>query len=51
MTSGLALEESDTGFDPVSRMLFLESDMAGYAEHARLQAALGSKWITPVATP
>jgi CubicO group peptidase (beta-lactamase class C family) len=44
MTSGLALEESDTGFDPVSRMLFLESDMAGYAEHARLQTVPGSKW-------
>ena len=44
MTSGLALEESDSGFDPVSRMLFLESDMAGYAEHARLQVAPGSKW-------
>jgi CubicO group peptidase (beta-lactamase class C family) len=44
MTSGLALEESDTGFDPVSRMLFLEPDMAGFAEHARLQATPGSKW-------
>ncbi len=44
MTSGLALEESDNGLDPVSRMLFLESDMAGYAEHARLQAAPGTKW-------
>ena len=44
MTSGLALEESDTGFDPVSRMLFLESDMAGFAEHAGLQTAPGSKW-------
>ena len=44
MTSGLALEESDTGFDPVSRMLFLESDMAGYAEHAHLKTVPGSKW-------
>ena len=44
MTSGLALEESDSGLDPVSRMLFLESDMAGYAEHARLKAASGTKW-------
>jgi CubicO group peptidase (beta-lactamase class C family) len=43
MTSGLALEESDNGFDPVSRMLFLEPDMAAYAEHARLQAAPGTK--------
>jgi CubicO group peptidase (beta-lactamase class C family) len=44
MTSGLALEESDTGFDPVSRMLFLEPDMAGFAERARLKAAPGSHW-------
>lgn len=44
MTSGLALEESDSGFDPVSRMLFLEPDMAGYAERAHLKAASGSTW-------
>jgi CubicO group peptidase (beta-lactamase class C family) len=44
MTSGLALEESDSGFDPVSRMLFLEPDMAGFAERARLQAPPGTKW-------
>jgi CubicO group peptidase (beta-lactamase class C family) len=44
MNSGLALEESDTGLDPVSRMLFLESDMAGFAEHAQLKAAPGTKW-------
>jgi CubicO group peptidase (beta-lactamase class C family) len=44
MTSGLALEESDSGLDPVSRMLFLEPDMAGYAERARLKAAPGTKW-------
>jgi CubicO group peptidase (beta-lactamase class C family) len=44
MTSGLAIEESDTGFDPVSRMLFVEPDMAGYAERARLKAVPGSTW-------
>jgi CubicO group peptidase (beta-lactamase class C family) len=44
MTSGLAVEESDTGFDPVSRMLFIEPDMAGFAERARLKAAPGSEW-------
>jgi CubicO group peptidase (beta-lactamase class C family) len=44
MTSGLAIEESDTGFDPVSRMLFLERDMAGFAVQARLKAAPGTKW-------
>lgn len=43
MSSGLALEESDSGFDPVSRMLFLHgADMARYAEQAPLQAPPGS---------
>ena len=44
MTSGLALEESDSGLDPVSRMLFLEPDMAGFAERARLKATPGTTW-------
>jgi CubicO group peptidase (beta-lactamase class C family) len=44
MTSGLRLEESDSGFDPVSRMLFCEPDMAAYAEKARLKAVPGSTW-------
>lgn len=44
MTSGLALAETNSGFDPVSRMLFLERDMAGFAERARLEAAPGSRW-------
>jgi CubicO group peptidase (beta-lactamase class C family) len=44
MTSGLALEESDSGFDPVSRMLFVEPDMAGFAEHAGLKATPGRTW-------
>jgi len=44
MTSGLALGESDIGSDPVSRMLFLESDMAGFAARARLEAAPGKRW-------
>ena len=44
MTSGLAIEESDTGFDPVSRMLFLERDMAGFAVQARLKSAPGTGW-------
>ncbi len=44
MSSGLALEESDSGLDPVSRMLFLEPDMAGFAARARLKAAPGTKW-------
>jgi CubicO group peptidase (beta-lactamase class C family) len=44
MSSGLAIEESDTGLDQVSRMLFLEPDMAGFAERARLKATPGTTW-------
>jgi CubicO group peptidase (beta-lactamase class C family) len=44
MSSGLAIEESDTGLDPVSRMLFLEPDMAGFAERAQLKAVPGATW-------
>jgi CubicO group peptidase (beta-lactamase class C family) len=44
MTSGLNLEESDNGFDPVSRMLFIERDMAAYAEKAELIAKPGQTW-------
>jgi CubicO group peptidase (beta-lactamase class C family) len=44
MTSGLALDEKNNGFDAASRMLYLESDMAGFAESAGLIAAPGSRW-------
>jgi CubicO group peptidase (beta-lactamase class C family) len=44
MTGGLAIEESDSGFDPVSRMLFLEPDMAAFAAGARLKAPPGTSW-------
>ncbi len=44
MTSGLALGESGSPFSPVNRMLYLERDMAGYAESARLTAPPGSTW-------
>lgn len=44
MTSGLALAETGSGFDPVSRMLFLERDMASFAERARLDAEPGARW-------
>jgi CubicO group peptidase (beta-lactamase class C family) len=44
MTSGLALDETNTGFDPVSRMLFLEDDMAGFATSAPLAAKPGTVW-------
>ena len=44
MTSGLALEETNSGFDPVTRMLYLERDLAAFAERAHLEAAPGSTW-------
>lgn len=44
MTSGLALDETHSGFDPVSQMLFREPDMAGFAEHALLEAKPGTRW-------
>jgi CubicO group peptidase (beta-lactamase class C family) len=44
MTSGLALDETNTGFDPSSRMLFTEPDMAGFAESAPLAAPPGTRY-------
>jgi CubicO group peptidase (beta-lactamase class C family) len=44
MTSGLALTEDDSGFDPVSIMLFRMRDMASYAAQAQLRAQPGQKW-------
>ena len=44
MTSGLALDETGSPFAPVARMLYLERDMAGYAESAGLEANARSTW-------
>lgn len=44
MTSGLALDETNSGFDPASRMLFTEPDMAGFAEAAALAAPPGTRY-------
>jgi hypothetical protein len=44
MTSGLALDETNSGFDPSSRMLFTEPDMAAVAEAASLAAPPGSRY-------
>jgi len=44
MTSGLDLEESDSGFDPISRMLFLEPDMGAFAARAPLKTPPGTNW-------
>jgi CubicO group peptidase (beta-lactamase class C family) len=43
MTSGLALDETNSGFDPSSRMLFTQADMAAFAESALLSAAPGTR--------
>ena len=43
-TAGLALEQTNTGYDINSRMLFLERDMAGFAQTAQLKAKPGSEW-------
>ncbi|GGA01209.1 serine hydrolase domain-containing protein [Dyella caseinilytica] len=44
MRSGLDIEESDSGFDPVGRMEFLHDDMAGYAAQQPLRVPIGSEW-------
>jgi CubicO group peptidase (beta-lactamase class C family) len=44
MTSGLALDEKGRDVDPEARMLYLERDMAGFAERSSLQAAPGRTW-------
>ncbi|HUN95383.1 MAG TPA: serine hydrolase [Bradyrhizobium sp.] len=48
-TAGLALGSSlqaslGAAFEPVNRMKFMESDMAGFAESASLETAPGSVW-------
>jgi CubicO group peptidase (beta-lactamase class C family) len=44
MTTGLELDETNSGFDPSSRMLYLPDDMAGFAVQARLIAPVGKRW-------
>ena len=43
MTSGLALDETNTGFDPSSRAVFTQADMARFAESATLRAPPGTR--------
>ncbi len=43
MTSWLALDETNTGFDASSRM-YLYNDMSGYAVQAKLIAPIGTRW-------
>jgi CubicO group peptidase (beta-lactamase class C family) len=44
MTSGLALDETNSGFDPSSQMVFLHGDMAAFAVQAPLIAPPGTRW-------
>jgi CubicO group peptidase (beta-lactamase class C family) len=44
MTSGLALDETNSGFDPSSRMVYPQSDMAGFAAKAAMIAPPGTRW-------
>ena len=42
MTSGLAIAQTGSGFDPASQMLYTERDMAGFAEGHPLQEKPGT---------
>ncbi|HTT82158.1 MAG TPA: serine hydrolase [Rhizomicrobium sp.] len=42
MTSGLAIAETGSGFDPAARMLYTERDMAGFAERQPLAEKPGT---------
>ena len=44
MTTGLALDETNSGFDPASQMVYLHDDMAGFAVNAAVIVPPGSRW-------
>ena len=44
MTSGLPFDDNDAAINHLTRMLFLERDMAGYAAHVPLQHTPGTAW-------
>ncbi|MEA2862072.1 MAG: hypothetical protein QOC84_28 [Bradyrhizobium sp.] len=44
MTSGLALDETNSGFDPSSQMIYLQNDMAAFAVKAAVIAPPGTRW-------
>jgi CubicO group peptidase (beta-lactamase class C family) len=44
MTTGLALDETNSGFDASSQMLYLHDDMAGFAVKAAMIAPRGTRW-------
>jgi CubicO group peptidase (beta-lactamase class C family) len=43
-TSGLMLTQTNSGFDPSTRMKFVERDMAAFAAAATLEARPGTRW-------
>ncbi|HZB92514.1 MAG TPA: serine hydrolase [Stellaceae bacterium] len=43
-TSGIDLAETNSGFDPSTRMQFIERDMAGFAESVPLRSKPGAEW-------
>ena len=49
MTTGLALDETNSGFDP-SNLMYLYDDMAGFAAKAPLIAPPGTRWAYSSAT-
>ncbi len=49
MTTGLALDETNSGFDPSSQM-YLYRDMAGFAVNAPMIAPPGKRWAYSSAT-
>jgi CubicO group peptidase (beta-lactamase class C family) len=50
MTTGLALDETNSGFDPSSQMVYLHNDMAGFAVQAAVVAPPGTRWAYSSAT-
>ena len=50
MTTGLALDETNSGFDPSSQMIYLHDDMAGFAVTATPIAPPGKRWHYSSAT-
>jgi hypothetical protein len=44
MTTGLALDETNSGLDPSSQMVYLRNDMAGFAVKAAMIAPPGTRW-------